>query len=59
MEGLSLSVEVMTVLDVVDLRDELLLYRITGVQTLKRHTHHTLEVIVGLLDLTDVDGLQL
>ena len=59
MERLSLSVEVMTVFDVVDLQDELFLDGITGMQALKRHTHHTLEVIVGLLDLTDVNGLQL
>jgi len=58
-EGLSLPVEVVAVLDVVDLCDELLLNGVARVKALKRHAHHTLKVIVGLLNLTDVDSLQL
>ena len=49
----------MPVLDVVDLGDKLLLDRLTRVQVVKGLTHHNLYVVVGLLNLTDVDRLKL
>ena len=57
--GVLLAMEVRAVLNVVDLRDELFLDRVAGMQAVKRLLHHELQVVVGLLNLADVDSLEL
>ena len=58
-ERVPLPVEVVPVLDVVDLRDELFLDRVTGMQAVELAPHHMLQVVVRLLDLADVDRLEI
>ena len=58
-EGLSLAMEVLPILDVVDLANELFCNAFRSLQLLKGLSHHHLEVVVDLLDLGNVDGLQL
>ena len=57
--GVLLAMEVRAVLNVVDLRDELFFDRFAGMQAIKRLLHHELQVVVGLLNLADVDSLEL
>ena len=54
-----LAVEVRAILNVVDLRDKLLLNRVASMKAVKRLLHHELQVVVGLLNLADVDALEL
>lgn len=58
-DGSAFAMEVMPVLDVIYLRDELFLDRITSVKTVKGLTHNILQIVVGLLNLSDVHGLKL
>ncbi len=55
----SLPMEIVPVLDMVDFRDELFLDSITCVKTVKGATNHQLKIVVGLLNLCDVDVLEL
>ena len=57
--GVLLAMEIRAVLNVVDLRDELFLDRVAGMQAVKRLLHHELQVVVGLFNLADVDSLKL
>ena len=57
--GSAFAMEVMPVLDVIDFRDELFLDRVTSVKTVKGLTHNILQIVVGLLNLSDVHGLKL
>ena len=59
LHGMLLTMEVLPVLNVIDLGDELFLDRIAGVEAVKGLPHHELQVVVGFLDLADVDPLQL
>ena len=54
-----LPVEVLPILNVVDLGDEFLLDRVARMQAVERLADHELEIVIGLLDLTDVDRLKL
>ena len=54
-----LAMEVLPILDVVYLRDKLLLDRFTRMQVVERLANHQFEVIIGFLNLTNVDGLEL
>ena len=54
-----LPVEVLPILNVVDLGDEFLLDRLARMQAVERLADHELEIVIGLLDLTDVDRLKL
>ena len=58
-DGRAFAMEVMPVLDVIYLRDELFLYRITSVKTVKGLAHNILQIVIGLLNLSDVHGLKL
>ena len=58
-DGSAFAMEVVPVLDVIDLRDELFLDRITSVKTVKGLAHNILQIVVGLLNLGDVHGLKL
>ena len=58
-EGLTLAMEVVPVLDVVYLGNELLLDRLARMKVVKRLAHHHLKVVVRLLNLADVDRLEL
>ena len=55
----ALPMEVLPILDVVDLGDELFLDRLTRMKTVKGLANHELEVVVCLLNLTDIDRLEL
>ena len=57
--GVLLAMEVRAVLNVVDLRDELFLDQVAGMQAVKRLLHHELQVVVGLFNLADVNSLEL
>ena len=59
LHSMLLAVEVRAILNVVDLRDKLLLNRIASMKAVKRLLHHELQVVVGLLNLADVDALEL
>ena len=58
-DGSAFAMEVMPVLDVIDLRDELFLDCITSVKTVKGLAHNILQIVVGLLNFSDVHGLEL
>ena len=51
--------EVLTVLNVVNLGDELFLDCVAGVEAVKRLANHHLQIVVRLLNLTDVYLLKL
>lgn len=55
----SLSVKVLSVLDVVNFGNELFLYRFAGVKTVEGLANHQLEIVIGLFNLTYVDALEL
>ena len=55
----SLSMKVLTVLDVVDLGNELFLYRFAGVKAVEGLANHELKIVIGFFYLTDVDALKL
>ena len=57
--GVALAMEVLTVLNVVNLGDELFFDSIASVQAVKRLANHHLKIVVGLLNLTDVNLLKL
>ena len=59
LHSMLLAVEVRAILNVVDLRDKLLLNRVASMKAVKRLLHHELQVVVGLLNLADVDALEL
>ena len=59
LHSMLLAMEVLPILNVIDLRNELLLDGVAGVKAIKRLPYHELQVIVGLLNLTDVDPLEL
>ena len=58
-QSLSLAVEILSILNVVDFAQKLVSDGLGGLQLLKRLADHDFEVVVGLFDLRDVDGLQL
>ena len=51
--------EVLAVLNVVYLGDELFFYSVARVQAVKRLANHHLQIVVRLLNLTDVNLLKL
>lgn len=55
----SLSMKVLTVLDVVDLGNELFLYRFAGVKAVEGLANHELKIVIGFFYLTDVDALKI
>ena len=57
--GVALPMEVLTVLNVVNLGDELFLDCVAGVEAVKRLANHHLQIVVRLLNLTDVYLLKL
>ena len=57
--GVALPMEVLTVLNMVYLGDELFFDSITRVQAVKRLANHHLQIVVRLLNLTDVNLLKL
>ena len=57
--GVALPMEVLAVLNMVNLSDELFFDSIACVQAVKRLANHHLQVVVCLLNLTDVNLLKL
>ena len=51
--------EIVSIFNMIDLRNELFLNRITSVQTIERAANHQFKVIVCLLNLCDVHVLEL